>query len=72
MPAGSVIYFPAGVTHSSGATADEDVVFYVCKDLASGITGIPVDTGTSGPKIGFASAKGRSVTTDRRRRAKKL
>lgn len=57
VPAGSVIYFPAGVVHSSGATADEDVVFFVCKDLATGITGIPVDTDASGPKTGFASTK---------------
>lgn len=57
VPAGSVIYFPAGVVHSSGATADEDVVFFVCKDLASGITGTPVDTDASGPRKGFASIK---------------
>ena len=50
VPAGSVVYFPAGVVHASCATADEDVVFYVCKDLAWSISGIPVDKSTSGPQ----------------------
>jgi quercetin dioxygenase-like cupin family protein len=50
VPAGSVVYFPAGVVHASCATADEDVVFYVCKDLAWSISGIPVDKTTSGPQ----------------------
>jgi quercetin dioxygenase-like cupin family protein len=57
VPAGSVIYFPAGVVHSSGATADEDVVFYVCKDVATSMVGTPVDGTVSGPKSGFAAAK---------------
>lgn len=57
VPAGSVVYFPAGVVHSSGATADEDVVFYVCKDLAWGLTGIPLDKRASGPRKGFAAVK---------------
>jgi quercetin dioxygenase-like cupin family protein len=50
VPAGSVVYFPAGVVHASCATADEDVVFYVCKDLAWSIAGIPVDKKTYGPQ----------------------
>src|SRR5688572_14513846 len=50
VPAGSVVYFPAGVVHASCATADEDVVFYVCKDLAWSISGIPIDKTTSGPQ----------------------
>jgi len=55
VPTGSVVYFPANVVHSSGATADEDVIFYVCKDLAWELVGIPVDKKTSGPKTGFAA-----------------
>jgi len=50
VPAGSVVYFPAGVVHASCATADEDVVFYVCKDLAWSLSGIPVDKKTYGPQ----------------------
>jgi len=57
VPAGSVVYFPANVVHSSGATADEDVIFYVCKDLAWELVGIPVDARTSGPQSGFAAVK---------------
>ena len=57
VPTGSVVYFPANVVHSSGATADEDVIFYVCKDLAWELIGIPVDKKTSGPKTGFAAVK---------------
>ena len=55
VPAGCVVYFPANVMHSSGATADEDVIFYVCKDRAFGIAGVPVDKRGSGPKKGFAA-----------------
>lgn len=55
VPAGSVVYFPANVVHSSGATADEDVIFYVCKDLAWELVGIPVDKKTTGPRTGFAA-----------------
>lgn len=57
VPAGSVVYFPANVVHSSGATADEDVIFYVCKDLSWGVTGISVDKSIGGPQRGFAPVK---------------
>ena len=60
VPAGSVVYFPANVVHSSGATADEDVIFYVCKDLSWDSSGIPVDKSISGPQTGFAAVKRRS------------
>ncbi len=38
---GSVVHFPANVVHSQVALPDEDVVFYVVKDLTHGIVGIP-------------------------------
>ena len=58
VPAGSVFYFPAGVAHASCATADEDVVFYVCKDLAWSISGIPVDKEkASGPQRNVPSVR---------------
>jgi quercetin dioxygenase-like cupin family protein len=58
VPAGSVVYFPAGVAHASCATADEDVVFYVCKDLAWSISGIPVDRKrASGPQRNVPSVR---------------
>lgn len=60
VPAGSVVYFPANVVHSSGATADEDVISYVCKDLAWEFGGIPVDKSRSGPQTGFAAVGRRS------------
>jgi quercetin dioxygenase-like cupin family protein len=48
VPAGSVVYFPANVVHRTYATPDEDVVFYVVKDLSHGIAGRPVDRSRSG------------------------
>lgn len=58
VPAGSVVYFPAGIAHASCATADEDVVFYVCKDLAWSISGIPVDKNkASGPQRNVPSVR---------------
>lgn len=41
--AGSVIYIPPDTPHYTVATPDEDVVFYVVKDLSHGIIGSPVD-----------------------------
>jgi quercetin dioxygenase-like cupin family protein len=38
---GSVIYIPANVPHSGGATADGDVLFFTCKDAAQGLHGTP-------------------------------
>lgn len=48
VPAGSVVYFPANVVHRTYATPDEDVVFYVAKDLSHGIAGRPVDRSRGG------------------------
>jgi quercetin dioxygenase-like cupin family protein len=41
-PAGSLIYVPANVVHSSYATEDEDVIFFTAKDRSHGIGGTPV------------------------------
>lgn len=48
VPAGSVVYFPANVVHRTHATPDEDVIFYVVKDLSHGIAGRPVDRSRRG------------------------
>jgi mannose-6-phosphate isomerase-like protein (cupin superfamily) len=37
---GSVIYVPANVLHSGGATKDGDVLFFTCKDSSYGMHGI--------------------------------
>ncbi len=42
-PAGTAIYVPANVVHSMIATPEEDVIFYVVKDLTHGIAGMPAD-----------------------------
>lgn len=41
VPKGSIVHFPANVVHSQVALPDEDVIFYVVKDLSYGIVGIP-------------------------------
>jgi len=48
VPAGSVVYFPANLVHRTYATPDEDVIFYVVKDLSHGIAGRPVDRSRRG------------------------
>ena len=40
---GTLIYFPPGVVHSTVALPDEDVVFFVVKDLSHGIAGMAAD-----------------------------
>jgi quercetin dioxygenase-like cupin family protein len=46
---GTLLYFPAGIAHSTVATQDEDVVFLTVKDLSHGIHGKAVDgTATGG------------------------
>lgn len=39
-PAGSVVYVPAGATHSGNAGADGDVVFFTVKDASHSLHGI--------------------------------
>ena len=47
-PAGTVVYVPPNMVHSMVATPEEDVVFYVVKDLSHGIIGKPADGKMSG------------------------
>jgi len=58
-PAGTAIYVPPNVVHSMIATPEQDVIFYVCKDLTHGIAGIPADGINSGPHYepGFGPKK---------------
>jgi quercetin dioxygenase-like cupin family protein len=37
--AGSVVYVPADVVHSGGATPDADVLFFTVKDASHGLHG---------------------------------
>jgi quercetin dioxygenase-like cupin family protein len=37
---GSVVYVPANVMHSGGASADADVVFFTVKDASHGLHGV--------------------------------
>jgi quercetin dioxygenase-like cupin family protein len=59
VPAGSVAFFPGNVVHSTGATADGDVISFACKDLAAGFSGIPLDRSKSCPETSFAAVKRR-------------
>lgn len=49
VPAGSVVYVPANMVHSMVALPEEDVIFYVVKDLSHGIVGMAADGTMSGP-----------------------
>jgi quercetin dioxygenase-like cupin family protein len=40
---GTLIYFPPDVIHATVALPEEDVVFFVVKDLSHGIAGTPAD-----------------------------
>lgn len=40
---GTLLYLPANVVHSTVALPEEDLVFFVVKDLSHGIHGIPAD-----------------------------
>jgi len=37
---GSVVYVPSNVVHSGGATLEEDVVFFTCKDASHSLHGV--------------------------------
>lgn len=53
---GTLIYFPANKVHCTVALPDEDVVFFVAKDMSHGIIGNPADGVRSGAHFepGFA------------------
>lgn len=40
---GTLLYFPANVVHSTVAMPEEDVLFFVVKDMTHGIQGTPAD-----------------------------
>jgi quercetin dioxygenase-like cupin family protein len=46
---GTLIYFPPNVVHATVAMPDEDVVFFVVKDLTHGIAGRAADGTMAGP-----------------------
>jgi quercetin dioxygenase-like cupin family protein len=48
---GALLYFPANVVHYFHTLPDEDVVFFVCKDMTHGIMGIPTDGKMAGPYV---------------------
>jgi len=45
---GTLIFFPANKIHSTVAMPDEDVIFFVAKDLSYGIAGVAADGKESG------------------------
>ncbi|MGH8697710.1 MAG: cupin domain-containing protein [Burkholderiales bacterium] len=47
---GSLVFFPANAVHRAVASADEDLVFFTCKDLSHGIVGTAADGKLSGPR----------------------
>lgn len=57
--AGTLLYFPANMVHSTVATADEDGVFFTAKDTSHGIIGMAADGTMAGPHVdpGFESTK---------------
>lgn len=45
---GTLIYFPPNVVHATVALPEEDVLFFVVKDMSHGIEGIPADGKATG------------------------
>jgi quercetin dioxygenase-like cupin family protein len=50
VPSHHVIHMPAGVVHSTVASAEGDVMFFVAKDTRHGLAGPPVDGIEDGPR----------------------
>ena len=46
---GTLVYFPPNVVHATVALPDEDVLFFVVKDLTHGIVGQAADGTMAGP-----------------------
>ncbi|MEQ8192978.1 MAG: cupin domain-containing protein [Rhodospirillales bacterium] len=46
---GTLLYFPPNVVHSTVALPEEDVYFFVIKDLSHDVHGIPADGKDTGP-----------------------
>ena len=57
---GTLLFFPAEKVHATVALPDEDVVFFVVKDLSHGIVGTAADGTMSGPHYekGFEPDRG--------------
>jgi quercetin dioxygenase-like cupin family protein len=55
---GTLLYFPANVIHSTIATPEEDVLFFVVKDMSHGIQGNPADGVARGGYVEGASKEG--------------
>lgn len=45
---GTLLYFPPNVVHATVALPEEDVLFFVVKDMTHGIQGTPVDSNNQG------------------------
>jgi quercetin dioxygenase-like cupin family protein len=54
---GTLLYFPANVPHYFHTLPDEEVIFFVCKDMSYGIMGTPVDGKMAGPYVDPAIKK---------------
>jgi quercetin dioxygenase-like cupin family protein len=50
VPRHHAIHMPTGIVHSTVATGDEDVIFFVAKDTRHGLAGPPVDGIEDGPR----------------------
>jgi quercetin dioxygenase-like cupin family protein len=59
VPRYHAIHMPAGVVHSTVASAEGDVVFFVAKDTRHGLAGPPIDGIEDGPRYlpGFGPAR---------------
>ena len=53
---GTLLYFPANVVHSTVAMPEEDVLFFVVKDMSHSIQGIPADGVARGGYVEGGSA----------------
>jgi quercetin dioxygenase-like cupin family protein len=50
VPPRHAIHMPTGIVHSTVASADGDVVFFVAKDTRHGLAGPPIDGIEDGPR----------------------
>ena len=55
---GTLLYFPANVIHSTVALPEEDVLFFVVKDMTHGIQGTPADGVDRGGLVESATGAG--------------
>lgn len=55
---GTLLYFPANVVHATVALPEEDVLFFVVKDMSHGIQGTPADGQDRGGYVEVEQPKG--------------